>query len=180
MSEVKAKTPGPMARLAVLAFRKYAPDLHRYVLKRLRKEADAADLTQEIFERFLRIDKQELVRNPQAYLFGIASHVVRDAQMRQDRSLITYDSEALEQATERLDHALPDTLADEMDAAGELSYALSRLSNSHRAVLLLVKRDGLSYEEVARKMNLTVATVTLYVFEARAKVKMLLERRRGR
>ena len=40
-----------------------------------------------------------------------------------------------------------------------------------------VKRDGLSYEEAARKTRLNVSTVTNYVFEARAKVKMMLRDR---
>ncbi len=180
MSAIKAKSQSRTARLAMLAFRKYAPELHRYILRRLRREADAADLTQEIFERFLRMDREEMVRNPQAYLFGIASHVISDARMREDRSLVVYDSQTVEQMTDQLGHSQPDTLADETGAAQDLRYALSKLSNSHRAVLLLVKRDGLSYEEAARRMGLTVATVTLYLFEARAKVKTLLKNRYGR
>jgi DNA-directed RNA polymerase specialized sigma24 family protein len=47
-------------------------------------------------------------------------------------------------------------------------------------VLLLVKRDGLSYEEAALKTRLNVSTVTNYVFEARARVKMLLKDREER
>lgn len=179
MSQFKAKAPNPMSRLAAVAFRKYSTGLHRYILRRMRRESDIADLSQEIFERFLRVNKQEMVRNPQAYLFGIASHVVSDARMREDKNLVTYDSEILEQTAETLDHALPDTLAENTDAAQELGYALAKLPDTHRAVLLLVKRDGLSYQEVARQLNLTVATVTLYVFEARAKVKMLLRHLRN-
>lgn len=161
--------------MAQTAFRRYAPALHRYVLRRMRRSTDVADLTQEIFERFLRVEREDAIRNPQAYLFGIASHVVSDARLREDRSLVTFDSQAVDQVSESLDHALPDTLAEGLDAARELKFALAQLPDTHRAVLLLTKRDGLSYEETARRMNLTVATVTLYVFEARAKVKMLLK-----
>ena len=46
-----------------------------------------------------------------------------------------------------------------------------------RTVLLLVKRDGLSYEETARKTRLNVNTVKTYVFEARARVKVILKDR---
>jgi len=170
----------PVTGLAGLAFRRYASDLHRYIVRRMRRDADAADLTQEIFERFLRLEKTEAVRNPQAYLFGIASHVVSDARLRDDRSLVTYDSDAVEQATGTLEHSLPDNLAEGLIAAEQLKLALSQLSDSHRAALLLVKRDGLSYEEVSRRMNLTVSTVALYVCEARAKVKLILKRSQGR
>jgi RNA polymerase sigma factor (sigma-70 family) len=162
------------------AFRKYAPELHRYIVRRLRREADAADLTQEIFERFIRRGRDEMVDNPQAYLFAIASNVISDKYVREDRSLVVFDSGAVDQLTEELAHSRPDTLAEETDAALDLEYALSKLSPSHRAVLLLIKRDGLSYEEAARRLGLTTATVTMYLFEARAKVKMLLKRRYGR
>ena len=47
----------------------------------------------------------------------------------------------------------------------------------HRTVLLLVKRDGLSYEEAARRTRLNVSTVKTYVFEARGRVKMALKDR---
>jgi DNA-directed RNA polymerase specialized sigma24 family protein len=46
----------------------------------------------------------------------------------------------------------------------------------HRTVLLLVKREGRTYEEAARELGLEVSTVTKYVFEARAKMKDLLKR----
>src|SRR5688572_2975627 len=136
MAGIKTKPASPVSRLTLLAFRKYAPELHRYLLRRIRREADASDLTQEIFERFLRTDKAEMIRNPQAYLFGIASHVVSDARMKEDKSLVTYDSEAVGQAGEELAHALPDDLAERLGMAQELKFALSRLLDTHRAVLL--------------------------------------------
>src|SRR6267378_6385638 len=103
MSERTAKVP--VARLVALAFRKYAPELHRYIERRMRRPGMAPDLTQDIFERFLQIEDTDVVRNPQAYLYGIASHVVREALFREDQSLVTYDSDAVEETGGRRDHA---------------------------------------------------------------------------
>jgi RNA polymerase sigma-70 factor (ECF subfamily) len=164
------------ARLATLAFRKYAPELHRYIERRVRRPAAALDLTQDIFERFLQVDDLEAVRNPQAYLYGIASHVVREALFREDRSLVSYDSESMETMSGRLEHALPDDMAERLALQQDLALALAELSPMHRAVLLLVKRDGYTYEEVARRTGLSVNTVNSYVFEARAKMKLTLRR----
>src|SRR5580698_7880766 len=100
MSERNAKIAPPIARLAVLAFRKYAPELHRYIERRVRRLASSPDLTQDIFERFLQIDDADAVRNPQAYLYGIASHVVREALFREDRSLVSFDSDAVEEVAQ--------------------------------------------------------------------------------
>jgi RNA polymerase sigma factor (sigma-70 family) len=162
-------------RLAALAFGKYAPELHRYIERRMRRHGVAQDLTQDIFERFLQVENADAVRNPQAYLFGIASHVVREALFREDRGLVIYDSDAVEEAGQHLDHALPDDIAQRLGLQSDLKRALAELPPMHRAVLLLVKRDGLSYEEAARKTQLNVSTVKTYVFEARAKVKLILK-----
>jgi RNA polymerase sigma factor (sigma-70 family) len=177
MSESQPQPRKSAASLAALAFRKYAPELHRYIERRLRKGGNAPDLTQEIFERFLQVRDGDAVRNPQAYLYGIASHVVREALFREDRSLVTFDSEAVEAAGHSLVHALPDNLAERLALQEDLQRALASLPVMHRVVLLLVKRDGLSYEEVSRKTRLSVSTVTSYVFEARAKVKSILKDR---
>ncbi len=178
MSERKPKTADRVARLAVLAFRKYAPELHRYIERRVREPALAPDLTQDIFERFLQVEDADAVRNPQAYLFGIASHVVREAWFREDRGLVTYDSEAIEKANQSSEHAWPDDAAERLSLEQDLRNALAQLPPTHRAVLLLVKRDGFSYEEAAQKMKLNVSTVTSYLFDARARMKMLLKHRK--
>jgi RNA polymerase sigma-70 factor (ECF subfamily) len=52
-------------------------ELRRFLSSRLpRGSADVADLIQETFLRLLRIKDHEAIRNPQAYLFTVASHVV--------------------------------------------------------------------------------------------------------
>jgi RNA polymerase sigma factor (sigma-70 family) len=177
MSERNPKFAHPVAHLAALAFRKYAPELHRYIERRMRHPEIAPDLTQDIFERFLQIEDTDAVRNPQAYLYGIASHVVREALFREDKSLVSYDSDAVEEVGDRLDYALPDDMAEQLALQQDLKRALAELPAMHRTVLLLVKRDGLSYEEAALRTHLNVNTVTTYVFEARAKMKMILKDR---
>src|SRR5262249_44732546 len=131
------------------------------------------------FERFLQVADADAVRNPQAYLYGIASHVVREALFREETSRVTYDSPALEAAGQRLDNALPDDMVERLALQEELNRALGTLSPMHRAVLLLVKRDGYSYEEVAQRTGLSPSTVNSYVFEARAKVKTFLKHCQG-
>ncbi len=177
MQRTKPAKLTSLTHLATVAFSKYAPALHRYVLRRLRQPEDAPDLTQVIFERFLAVENAELVRNPQAYLFGIASHVVSEYRMREHHNPVTYDSEIVEQAAENLEHATPDNLAERLGAERAINEALACLPDMHRAVLLMVKREGMSYEEAARASKLTVNTIGTYVMEARAKVKAFLEQR---
>jgi RNA polymerase sigma factor (sigma-70 family) len=172
--EVASGTASARERLESL-FARYSGGLHRYVQRRLRRTADAADLTQEIFERFIRGDRHIRARNPQAYLFGIASHVVADAKMALQRDIVTYDSEVSEKAGQLLPEGEPNKL-ERFALQDELLRALDQLSDVHRAALLLTKRDGLSCKEAALRMKTTEGSVRVYVCEARAQLKMLLKR----
>ena len=101
------------------AFRHFSGDLYRYVLRRLRRPEDAADLTQEIFERFMRGEGAAKVRNAQAYLFGIAANAVADARMAQGQDPVTYDSDATSKLTEQLPASRPQP-ADELEEDPEV------------------------------------------------------------
>ena len=175
MSKAWDKRSPPVASAATAAFRRYAPALHRYLLRRIRHSTEVADLSQEIFERFLRVKVGDAVRYPQAYLFRIASHVVSDALTREEESCVSYDSEAVEAAGERGDLAAPDPSA-AIGVAQELERAIAELPDMHRAVLLLAVRDGLSHREVAERTGLTLSTVGLYACEARARIRLHLSR----
>jgi len=157
------------------AFRKYAPALHRYVTQRVRRPSDAPDLTQEIFERFMQVPHRDVVRDAQAYLYSIASHLVSEWREREERRPVTYDTGAMQAAAESLDYSSPDKLAERLSIQQDLRYALAQLPPMQRAVLLLAKREGLTHEEIAQKTGLLTSTVTNYVSEACAKVKLLLK-----
>ncbi len=175
MAEQKIKARRELENVAVAAFRRYAPELHRYVARRMRDPASVPDLIQQVFERFLQLPRADVVRNTQGYLYGIASHVVKEYHYREERSFVTFDSDVVEAAGERIEYAVGDGIAEQLALEQDLRRALCRLPPAQRAVLLLVKREGWSYEEVARKTGLTLSTVTNYVFEARAQLKMLLK-----
>lgn len=171
--QANAETTGAGSALEEL-FRRCTPDLHRYVQRRLRRPGDVADLTQEIFERFIRGDWQARVRNPHAYLFGIASNVVADARLAERRDVVTYDSDVMSAASE----SGAWTAAGESESVAlqdELTRALEQLPEVHRVALLLTKRDGLSGKEAAQRMGTTEGSVRVYVCEARAKLKTLLK-----
>jgi RNA polymerase sigma-70 factor (ECF subfamily) len=174
MSDRKAKPhPAPASPVAS-AFRKYAPSLHRYVTRRLRQPKDAPDLTQDIFERFIQVPEKDAVHDTQAYLYSIASHLCTEWMERDERGLVAYDSEAVQVASESIEHAAPDDLAERLGIEQDLRHALARLPPMQRAVLLLAKREGLTHEEIAQKTGLLAGTVTTYVSEACAKVKLFL------
>ena len=56
----------------------------------------------------------------------------------------------------------------------QLNRALIKLPPTHRLVILLVKRDGLSYAEASRTTGLSVHTIEKYLVEARALLRLNL------
>lgn len=175
MSERKltAESPSALRRLEA-AFSRYSPELYRYVLRRMGRPADAADLTQEIFERFLRSEGPGKVRDPQSYLFAIAANVVTDARLAEGKSVVTFDS----QTCDAVAQTVPDNKdsVEQMGLAQELKAALAELPDIHRAAFLLTKWEGLSVREAAARMSLTEGSVMVYVCEARARLRILLKR----
>ena len=91
-------TETAIARFVAKAFRQYGLGLHRYLERRLPTPQDADDVAQEVYLRLLRLDDTEFVREPQAYLYGVASNVVREFRMRSEleRERVTFDSTAAE------------------------------------------------------------------------------------
>lgn len=143
-------------------------------MRRLRKPQDVDDLAQEVYLRLLRHDESKCVHKPLAYLYGIASHVVADYRIGEehDREHLMFDSDS-EETWEEPAGALPDDMAERLNLQQQLERALSQLPPTHAAVLLAHKRDGLSYEEVAQKLGLSIHTVEKYLTQAKARIRMM-------
>jgi RNA polymerase sigma factor (sigma-70 family) len=164
------------AGAAASAFAQYGSALHRYLLRRLRRPDDISDLTQDIFERFLKKrDRPEVIRNPLAYLFGIASNVVSETRYEEQHNLVTYDSELLDALSGSLHQTQPDDLAEQLGLQKDMLAALASLPENHLLAVLLVEGQGMSYEEAAHASGFTRNTIATYLMHARAKLKLALD-----
>jgi RNA polymerase sigma factor (sigma-70 family) len=172
---MKSTVTQAMAQLAGTAYRKYNAALHRYLVRRLPRAQDADDLSQEVYLRLLRLEQAELVRQPQNYVYGIAANVVREYLMRHEleQKRMAYDSELVDREAEHPFDLPPDELAEHLDAVRRLQEALRKLTPMQRAVVLCLKREGMSYEETARATGLTYWTVEKYYFQAKAQLKLM-------
>jgi DNA-directed RNA polymerase specialized sigma24 family protein len=56
-------------------FAEHGRALQAYLSRRLR--IDAPDLAQEVYVRMLRVSDPEAIRNPQLYLYTVASNLVK-------------------------------------------------------------------------------------------------------
>jgi RNA polymerase sigma-70 factor (ECF subfamily) len=124
--------------------------------------------------RLSRVEKVDYVRKPLSYLFGIAFHVIRELRIKeqQDR-VVSYDSEAIDRLSDSAQHAEADEFVDRLNLQRQLEKAFEQLPEHYKTVLLLCKRDGMSYEEAAAASGLSVHTVEKYLIRARARMLAL-------
>lgn len=154
------------------SFRDYDKHLHRYLAHRLPRPQDAEDLAQEVYLRLLRIDSDKCVDKPLAYIYGIASHLVADykSDTRHKRELLRdNEDDVLEEGWE----TLTDDLADRLNLQQQLERALAQLPRMQALVLVAHKHRGLSYEEVAAELGLSVHTVEKYITQAKARFRTM-------
>jgi RNA polymerase sigma factor (sigma-70 family) len=170
MPEAMREKSGQVDDVAASLFDEYAKDLHRYVRNNVSSLADVDDVFQTVFERLVKVKRMDRVQEPHKYLFGIASHVIREFWFKQRRgSMVRIDSRAVEKADESLEHA-EDDAADRLNLHRQLEDALAALSDNQRRVLLAVKRDGMSHEEAAAATGISVHMVRKLLVEAKARM----------
>jgi RNA polymerase sigma factor (sigma-70 family) len=165
-SERAAAPAGP-------AWQQYGHWLQRYLARCLRHHdsASAQDLAQEVYLRLLRVGKGEPVRNYQAYLYRIASHVVYEFKLRARREIVSFDSEAVESWDEHSSVVTADPIGEHVSAEREVDRALAQLHPLERTILLLQKRDGLEYTEIARELGMSVNMVHKHLTRALAALR---------
>ena len=115
------------------------------------------------------------MRRPLAYLLGIATHVVREFFQRRQHEHVVFDSELADNASDHPPDLSRRGHAEQLELKNQLDAALTQLPPTHRLVLLLVKRDGMSYAEAAEASGLSVHTIEKYVVESRARLRVLLK-----
>src|SRR5262245_55107180 len=161
------------ARFVRSAHEAYEVELHRFLLRRLGRSQDAEDLAQEVYLRLLRLEKSALVRKPIAYMYVVATQVVTQFRMQMEQDPTTYDSEIVSHLSDHPTEEPPDELTQRLIAQQQLKQLLQELPDMHRNVLLLRKRDGLSWTEIAEQLGISAHTVKKYLYEARAKLTAL-------
>lgn len=143
------------AALLWAAHRKHNQALLRYLKQRLGDSERARDALQDVYLRLWRHSGP--VRYPSAYVFRVAANVAYELRTRERRSPVVFDSAAVEGA------AVP---AEDTEAASELEAVLARLTPLQAAIVVLRKREGLSYAEIAEQLRVSIHTVKKYLHVA--------------
>jgi RNA polymerase sigma-19 factor, ECF subfamily len=144
-------------------YEQYRSELRRFLARQSHRSQNPDDLVQEVYMQLLRFPPRETLREPQAYLYKIAWNVVNRSNLRAAREAPTVNPQSLERLHERL---WTDDVSEQLDAEQRLAQALAELPRPAQAAILLFKRDGLSYREIASEMGISIHTVKKYIARA--------------
>lgn len=137
--------------------------LQGWLRQRLNNSADAADLAQDTFVRVLLARTADSLREPRHYLATVARGLVIDLYRR--RSLEQAYLEALALRPEQYAPSAEERVLI-LDSLEAIDRMLDGMGERTRGIFLAVQIDGLSYEKVASRMDVSVTTVRKHLAKA--------------
>lgn len=156
--------------------RKYQDRLFNGMVQILRSEPEAEDVVQDAF--VLAFTKLDSFKGNSAFftwLYRIAYNVAI-TRLRRRKPTVPLDGAG---ELGRLDFPdsgpAPDDRIQKNEQANQLNQAMARLTQEHRAVLILREMDDLDYDAISAVLDLPIGTVRSRLHRARAHLREHLE-----
>ncbi|MBA3657081.1 MAG: sigma-70 family RNA polymerase sigma factor [Gemmatimonadaceae bacterium] len=145
-------------------FRTYNAQLVRYLTRRLGDRDWAEEVAQETFVRALR---QSDIQNERAWLFAVATNLVRD-EARKDTARRKHLTLLAEQEKDSIVESREVTV-ERAEEAAFAREAVDSLAEKDRLALLM-REEGLSYEEIAEALQLAPGSIGTTLSRARRRL----------
>jgi len=135
--------------------------------------AELDDLAQEVFLRLLRYSEKTAVENPLGYLLRIAGNVASEwrerARVAKPHEQSWLDDLLIEPGDE------PENSVVQAGTHESVQAAVERLPKRQRDVLLLRVNEGLTYKQIADRLELTPRVVLRDLARAYSQLRMRLD-----
>lgn len=163
--------------------RRHRSRLYGMVRNMLQNEADAWDLTQEIFIKIWKaLPRFEANAQFSTWTYRVAHNAVYDWLRKRkirpehelDESLVRPSAIAPGATTAPGESIPPDQVLGQVELRQRLEQAMAQLSENHRTAILLKEVQGLKYREIAEVMGCSIGTVMSRIFHARQQLQGLL------
>jgi RNA polymerase sigma-70 factor (ECF subfamily) len=154
-------------------YERYCLRTHRIANRILRNDHDAEDVVQRCFQRaFVNLSQ---FRGDSSFSTWVTRIAINEAlmmlrQRRPDTQFSQNDNEGAGEhsSIDPSDHRpTPEQALAQLELRSSVIHAVSKLRNSLRVVVLLRELYGLTTEETARRLGLSVAAVKARAFHAR-------------
>jgi len=157
-------------------FSRHRRGLQAYFQRRLRDKADAPDLAQEVYIRMLRLSDTEAIRNPQVYLYTVASNLLKEHTLLESRRSGRVELDEVDIQRQLGELPGPDGTLQTQETVALLRAALEQLPPRWRTALILQYRYGLTYAEIADRLGVSANMVKKYLAQALGRCRRELGR----
>ncbi len=168
-----------------LLVERYQRKVYAVALGMLRDKEESMDVSQEAFVKVYKyLDHFKGDSSFYTWLYRITVNICIDVIRRKGTAKgdhVEFDETVAMDSAEANIGALgsrlgtnPQKSALRKELAEKIQEALQQVPEKHRAILLLREVEGLSYEDLARTLEIPKGTVMSRLFHARAKVQKIL------
>ncbi len=158
--------------------RQHSAMVYRLAYRLTGNQHDAEDLTQDVFLKVFRSLHTFTPGTLEGWLHRITTNQFLDQARR--RARVRIDPVADTGSRQPGSVGRPDTLVDDAGLAPDVAGALAALSPEQRAAIVLCDVEGLSYDEVARVLDVKSGTVRSRIHRGRAAMRAALAHREPR
>lgn len=146
-------------------YKQYAAQLHGYARSKLIDEpCDADDVVHDVFSAYSKVKKQN-IKNVKAYLFRMVRNFSYGYNGQWQKRYRLQEQLMNEETTDG-GNASPEHLYSVKERHEILLYAIKRLPEKKRQMLVLHRIEGLTYAEIARRTNVSQTTIKRLVAQA--------------
>lgn len=166
-----------------LLVERYQRKVYAVALGMLKDKEESMDVSQEAFVKVYKyLDHFKGDSSFYTWLYRITVNICIDViRKRGSGEVVEYDETQAVDLSEARIGALgsrlgtnPQKSALRRELAEKIQEALATVPEKHRAILLLREIEGMSYEDLARTLDIPKGTVMSRLFHARAKVQKIL------
>jgi RNA polymerase sigma-70 factor (family 1) len=156
-------------------FHRYTPRLLPFIKKITRNDSIAAELIQETFIRiWMQRAQLEEIENPSAWIYRIASNLsINYLQKLSNRKQLLTKIAAVEKA------ASPEELVEVKELNQIIKQAISQLPERRQEVYLLSREEGLSHQQIAERLNISVNTVKNQIVSSLKFIQQSINKQKG-
>ena len=158
-------------------YSKYQRKLHRLLSRLIHDQAEIEDVAQEAFIKACRALPTFRAESAfYTWLYRIGVNTAKNYLVTKGRRAPTTtdfdseDAENFEEASQLRDNNTPERILHSKQVGDTVNNAMQALTEDLRDAIFMREIDGLSYEEIAERMNCPIGTVRSRIFRAREAV----------
>ncbi len=152
--------------------RRYEPAVYNVLYQMLQQPAEAEELAQEVFVKaYEKLNTFNFQSRFFSWIYRIAINTAISHRKKEQRYL---HPEQMPEHPEQLQDA-PDQRMERDERDGQIRKAVAQLKEPYQAVVVLYYFEELAYVEIAEVLEVPEKTVKSRLFDARRKLRGLLE-----